>query len=803
MKRLLTLVVAILFPALAGSVQAVESSPATSARESLLFNNGWKFELTDSPGYRSPGYDDSAWRTLDLPHDWSIESPYDPKAPSGGAGGFFPEGIGWYRKRFTVGAEQRNRRTTIQFDGVYMNSEVWINGHFLGRYPYGYSTFQYDLTDYLRIGPGRQNVLAVRVDNSLPKSTRWYNGSGIYRNVRLITTNTTHFHNGHGVFVTTPEVTSDAATVSAQYHLVAGLFSDEEVESYKKNRSSTKPAPHKCVLRSIVLDESGAEVARAEENVTLQSFDKNIHLSQRLEVPKPSLWSASSPAMYSLKSGLLFEGVVVDEIVTPFGIRDLQFDANRGMLVNGEPIKLKGVCLHHEAGSLGAAVPLRMWRYRLQKLKAAGCNAIRTAHNPFAPEFYDLCDTMGFYVMDEAFDEWTRGWPRNFNEQNRGKADNGYHLYFDQWSDTDLRAMIRRDRNHPSVVMYSIGNEVPDQLDVDGHQRAERLVAICHEEDATRPVTAGCDQYMTAERNGFMDALDIMGYNYAARHRPEAMYGPPREQRPGKLFIGTETKDTQRDFLAYRDNDYVIGQFIWVGQDYLGEAEAAPLRGWQTGLIDIAGGERPSYYRHQCYWSDTPVARLAVASGEASPRMSWNGAEGDEVTVTVYSNCEEAELFVNDNSRGRRKVDPDSYSCEWRVAYTPGAVSAIAYSDGQEQAIDSLQTAGEPHHFVVKPCFGGLGVAQDIEILEITIVDEAGRHAPDATNVVELTLNGPARVIGVDSCDMTFTGDFKAPVRRAHCGRLLAIVQGESQDGAVSMRVSSKGLAPAEVDLRP
>ncbi|MFC2113027.1 sugar-binding domain-containing protein [Bacteroidota bacterium] len=775
----------------------------TSARSKAKFNKNWKFDLSDNPDYRNTDYNDSDWRTLNLPHDWSVEGEYSPDHPSGERNGFFPEGIGWYHKTFSLGDSVKYKQLVIQFDGVYMNSEVWINDKFLGRYPYGYTTFQYDITEYLNFGEGNKNVIAVRVDNSLPQSTRWYNGSGIYRNVHLITTNYTHFNNYDGVYITTPVAEKEKSIVNIDYKAIGNLFSEEEVEYHFNHKWERKKTGHKCILRSIVFNTRGNEIARTEKDTLLYSFDKNISWSQQVEISSPDRWSAGNPNMYVLKSEIEFDNKILDDVITPFGIRKLEYIPHKGMFVNGISVKLKGVCLHHDGGSVGAAVPDKILYYRLKKFKETGCNAIRTAHNPFAPEFYDMCDTMGFYVMDEAHDEWTRGWPYNMTENNQGKALNGYHLYFDQWGETDLIAMIRRDRNHPSVIMYSIGNEVPDQLDETGYKIAKRLVQVCHEEDPTRPATSGCDQYMTGRFNGFMDELDIAGYNYVERHLKDSMYLAAYRQWPEKLSVGTETGKSLLNFISYRDYDFAIGQFIWVGQDYLGESRGPPQRGSTSGLVDMSGNPRPSYYQHESYWSNKPSIHITAndTSGRR-PRSSWNWTKNDSVYVTVSTNCEEVELLLNGKSLGRKKTDLDQYFSEWGLIYSKGTLEAIGYNNNKALTRHTLNSTGEPYEIVANAVWTDLKAdEEDISIIEVSLVDKAGNLVPEANNNVKVEVTGPAKLIGIDSGNLLYKGSFKADNRDATRGKMIVIIQADNEPGEVMVKLTSEKLQAAEVKL--
>src|SRR5664279_349858 len=569
-------------------VVRVARSQNDKPREIIPLDSAWHFWTGDDPAARQSDFDDGKWRIINLPHDWTIESPVNPPPNGESNGGYFTHGIGWYRKSFVF--SDTTKKVVLEFDGVYMNSDVWINGQFLGRKPYGFNGFRYDITEYLHRN-GSPNVIAVRVDDSAEPSLRWYAGSGIYRHVHLIVTGYTHFQLNGGIYITTTDISPGKATVIAHYLIDPNFFTEEEKESWSKDPWKIKPQRKALTLRSSVLALDGSVISNADSTISLESMHKGQSFSQQLIVQKPRLWSDQTPELYRLRSTLIRDGKILDQTVTSFGIRSLRFIPDRGLFVNEKPIKLKGVCIHQDAGSFGNAVPIAVWAYRLGLLKEMGCNAIRPSHHPFAPEFYDLCDQMGFYVFDEAFDEWTRDWTFNFTENTRGKAKYGYHLYFNQWHETDLREMLRRDRNHPSVILYSIGNEIPDQFNDDGWKLAKELVNICHEEDSTRPVTSACDQSFVSSRNGFMDQLDIAGYNYIDRLYHDSTYLPEHRRFPHRLFLGTETTHALHNWLGVRDNDYVIGDFLWSGIDYLGEAGPFPRRGSSSGIIDLAGGK--------------------------------------------------------------------------------------------------------------------------------------------------------------------------------------------------------------------
>jgi beta-galactosidase len=789
----------------AGGPQAVPEAGAPAApgsREIIPFDTGWRFHLGDEAAAKQPGFDDASWRTLDLPHDWSIEQPINPPPDGEENGGFFSHGIGWYRKNFTL-PDNTGNQVVVEFDGVYMNSEVWINGHFLGRKPYGFVGFRYDLTEFLN-NNGAPNVIAVRVDDSLEPSLRWYAGSGIYRHVRLITTGFTHFRLDGGVSITTPKITTKKAVVEAGYIIDSHFFSAEEQQAWAKDVWKAHPTNHEVVLCSSVLAPDGTMVASTESKLKVDDMHPGQRALQQVVVPKPRLWSSSTPELYRLRSTLTLDGQPLDETVTTFGIRQLKFDPDHGLFVNGQTTKLKGVCLHQDAGSFGNAVPAAVWALRLARLKEMGCNAIRTSHHPFAPEFYDLCDQLGFYVFDEAFDEWTRDWPYNYTENARGKSKYGYHLYFNQWHETDLRAMLHRDRNHPSVVLYSIGNEIPNQLDHDGWKMAKELVAICHEEDPTRPATSACDQSYYSSRNGFMDELDIAGYNYIDRLYGTNTYAPERARFPHRLCLGTETSSGIHYWLGVRDHDYVIGDFIWTGIDYLGETRKFPRRGNESGFLDLAAGKKPGFYQRAAYWRDDPVLQIFVLTGEkpelawrAAPAVfKWNWPTNAQLTVRAVANCDEVELFLNNQSLGRHAVSHNVYASDWSVPYTPGVLSAVGYRAGKSVATNDLRTTGTPAQLQVTPLPSP--IPSDTAFYEITVVDDAGLLVSDATTTVIVKVEGAGRLIGLDTGDLNYGGLFKTDTRNAHQGRLLATVQRTAPAGEVRVTALSPNLLTAD-----
>ena len=809
MKKLLNIAMLVsLFAIFTTQSIAQLNNIQTAVRHKSKFNNDWKFKLGDNPEYKDTSFNDNAWRKLNLPHDWSIEGAFDKRA--GESNGFFPIGIGWYRKTFTLADSLNGKDVVINFDGIYMNSEVWINNHFLGRYPYGFTTFQYDMTDYLKFGNNKKNVIAVRVDNSLPNSTRWYSGSGIYRNVYLITTNFVHFHNYKGVYITTPEVSKEKAVVNVDYDFSVCFFSGNDKKVWQKDVWNSKPATKKITVRSFVYDNNGNEIARTETGNEYTNFKKDYQLTQNLTVNNPNLWSPDTPVLYYLKSRLECEGEILDDQITSFGIRKLEFILNKGMYVNGVSAKLKGACVHEDAASFGNAAPMEIWRYRLLKLKKMGCNAIRASHNPFNPEFYDLCDSLGFYVWDEAFDEWTRGWDWDYTENTNGKSVNGYHLYFDQWWKTDLEAMINRDRNHPSVVIYSIGNEIPNQLNPNAGVLAKKLVDVSHETDPTRPVSSACDQVYWHPENGFLDVLDIGSFNYVDRKNKEKTYAPEYEVWPNKLFAGSETSNQVWNWLGVRDLDYVIGEFPWTGVDYLGEA-GYPSRAASAGWLDLAGNEKSEYYLRKCYYSNEPTVHIAVDTRDKSnPQWfrrsaalsKWNWSVKDTLPVNVYTNCDEAELILNGKSLGKKSIDKNLYYAVWKLKFQPGTIEAAGYNKGEKVAAHVLKTAGKAYRIFAKPLKTKLKAnGEDLALIEISIVDKDGNFVFDSANEVKVKVSGEGKLTGLDTGDVNYRGLFKTNIRKAYQGKLLATIRSSNKKGRIGISITSNNLQNAQLNI--
>ena len=786
----------------------------SNGRERKLIDTDWKFSREDTVGAEKPGFNDGRWRVLDLPHDWSIEHAFDKDAPTGGGGGYLPTGVGWYRKRFTLPRNLLSKSVSIEFEGVYQNSDVWLNGHHLGHYPNGYMSFWYDLTPHLKAG---ENVIAVRVDNSRQPNTRWYSGSGIYRHVWITTADPVHIKQW-GTYITTPKVDSNSAVVAVQTTI-----------------EQAARAPAGTLLRAIITDNTGKEVARMETPATGKGT-----VNLQMTVTKPSLWSVKAPTLYKLHTEIRVGTKLLDRTTTSFGIRHIAYDAKRGFLLNGERVKMNGVCLHHDGGSVGAAVPLGVWVRRFQVLKEMGCNAIRTSHNPMAPEFLDLCDSMGFLVQNEVFDEWKAG-----------KVKWGYSNYFDEWSQKDLVNFIHRDRNHPSVVMWSAGNEIGEQKQEKGYEILRALIETLHREDPTRPVTTGNDQIAAEPAPAtltFLNMLDIVGYNYVDRWRDrrELFYSIDKLDHPEWKMIGTENVSVSGvrgqyfggvrggvDSTVIRPvnlpgllraeqlwkftsaHDYVIGDFMWTGIDYLGEARW-PSKNSSSGVIDLCGFPKDAYYFYQSQWTDAPMAHIF-------PHWNWPGREGKVIPVMVYTNCDSVELFLNGKSFGMKALEfprqgnaggwnryatpPVSATTAdlhltWDVPYEKGTLRIVGRKNGKIAVEKELRTTGVPAALRVSMDKSAISAdGTDVAHIKIEAVDANGSVVPDASNPVTLQVLGEGRLIGFDNGNPQDHTSMKSNTRKLFNGLALGVVQSSRKKGMITIKASAPGLPDITVQL--
>jgi beta-galactosidase len=756
------------------------SATAAEPRYRGNFDAGWSFTLGDPAGAEKPDFNAAAWRKLDLPHDWSVEGRFDGKESAGAPGGYLPTGIGWYRKNFQFPGDIKDRRVFIEFDGVYMNSDVWINGHHLGKRPYGYIGFEYELTPYLK--PGGKNVIAVRVDNHLQPSARWYSGTGIYRHVWL--KHTAPVHVAHwGTYVTTPKVTTDSAEVA--------------IETTIRNHHSSAQA---ILVKQSILDPEGKTVGSNGTTLDVPASGEATVSVKPIGIPNPKLWSPSTPNLHTVRTELIADGKVVDSYDTPLGIRTLRFDRNEGLFVNGEPVIMQGMCNHQDLGPLGTALWDQALLRRMKMLKDMGVNALRTAHYPHSPEFMRMADEMGFLVINETFDEWRRGWAFE-NDQlvssrdDRGKAKNGYNRYFTEWHERDLVDHLKRDRNHPSVIMWSIGNEVAEAQKYGEIETVRILRDIVHKTDPTRPVTAGINHIRTANETGFLDILDIVGYNggggsvflyeedhkrfpnriiYASEvphslqtrgeYRTHTNYREKERQTPNltetEVFPETDAwYESSYDNAAVRINardswhltktmPFVLGEFRWTGFDYIGESGGWPRVLGNFGVIDLVHFPKDTFYFYQSQWTDKPMIHIL-------PHWNWPGKEGVIIPVHAYTTGDEAELFLNGKSLGARKIDgKNPYHLEWMVPYTPGELKAIARKNGKEIATTTVRTAGSPAQFAFEADQSELNPNhRDLSYITIRVEDKDGNFDPKANRWVTLNVRGPARIVGIHNGD--------------------------------------------------
>jgi beta-galactosidase len=770
----------------------------------LNFNSDWRFHLGEIPGFQVPAFDDSKWRVLDVPHDWSIEGQFTEENPTSVSGAYLPAGIGCYRKYIVMPEGSKGKRIKIRFDGVYMNSSVYLNSTYLGNRPYGFSTFEYDLTPFLKFG-GEKNVIAVKVDNSLVINSRWYTGSGINRNVWLNISEQQHFKS-FGTFFRTISIADNVARMKVDFEIISNNYPESQNINFQRFPEDWKKVIKDARVTARLKQPDGKIFSEASNSFQLGDYT-TVKSSIDLTAGNPVLWSDKNPYLYILELQLWIDGQLVDSEQQKVGIRMIEFNKDQGMLVNGEKVIVKGVCLHKDAGSFGTAVPKDIWRYRLEKLKELGCNAIRT-HGPVDPVFIDVCDELGFYMMAEAFDEWNKRWHFGWSEDPAGKKAYTYHKFFNQWAETDLKDMVKRDRNHPSVFMYSVGNEVPEQRYADGAKTLKMLMNWVKEEDDTRPVTAACDWAPWANANGFLDAMDVAAYNYPDRYF-KGHYTEEHKRYPDRILLGAENYQTLENWLAVRNNPYVVGLFLWVGIDYLGESLRWPRRGWEWGLIDIGTFEKTIYYYWQSFWAEKPMVHIAVNLKEKDPfewrsynvASHWNFEPEKVDTVFVYSNTGKVELFLNGRSLGVKDVNPDTYLATYIVGYKKGELKANAISNKKVVATHTLKTAGDPAKLTLINERKSAPVDNErLVFLTLEVQDEKGVRSPFAGNEVTVNVSGAGELIGLDSGNQFSHELYKQNVRRAHEGRLLLTIR-PKDNGVISVQCSSPGLKPVKMEI--
>lgn len=764
------------------------------------FNANWEFLLGEDSAALFTGDEESRW-TINLPHDWSILGEFSENHPTTARQGALPAGIGWYKKIFKMDKNTEDKIVYIEFDGVFCNSEVWINNHYLGKRPNGYISFRYELTPYLKYGE-EKNIIVVKADNSLQPNSRWYTGSGIYRNVSLVILNKIHVE-PWGTFITTPEINETNAWV----------WVDIYVRNKRNNESEVN-------IETQLFNADGKSVGeKTLNNVPLN--DSVFGVRQKINIKKPELWSTDRPYLYNAVTKVYENKELVDSYETKFGIRYFRFDPVKGFFLNGKYLKLYGVNLHHDLGALGAAVNKRAIEKRLGVLKEMGCNAIRLAHNPHAPEMLDLCDEMGFLVINEAFDNWRKE-----------KVEYDYHLYWDEWHKKDLEDLVLRDRNHPSVIVWSVGNEMREQFDTTGLYIPKELVAIVKNIDPTRPVTCSMTENSPNKNYVYQSfAFKVMGFNYkqeayaafpvkfynrsliatenmsamATRGhydmpsdtvmRWPAYYGADFEGNPDytvsaydqvSAIWGSTHEETWKVIKKY---DHISGVFVWAGYDYLGEPEPYlwPARSSYLGIVDLAGFPKDVYYMYQSEWTDKDVLHVFP---------HWNWEVGDSIDVwAYYNNADEVELFLNGKSLGPKSKPEDVFHVMWRVAYQPGTLKAISSKEGKTTLEKEIHTAGPATKIELLPdrikiCADG----KDLSFVSVRILDKEGNLVPDADNTVHFEISGSGFIAGVDNGYQAGLEPFKANSRKAFNGLCLAIVQSNGKQGDITLTAKSDEL---------
>lgn len=785
----------------------IESLPLSDQpRTEFLFDFDWRFYRGDIENGEAIDLDASAWRTVNLPHDWSIEdipgtdSPIDSNAIGAIATGYTVGGTGWYRKTFFVPSRLKTKHLQIRFDGIYMNADVWLNGQHLGNHPYGYTSFWYDITDMVKFGS--ENILAVEVKNE-GRNSRWYTGSGIYRHVWLTVMNNIYIEQW-GNYITTPEINKSEAKVKVRTTMHNGSVAAGE---YK--------------LTTILIDPNGTEVAKTSVNHTVDPGTSH-EFTSNLEVSSPELWSLETPVLYKVISEIsLADGnkpsPVLDRVKTNFGIRSISFDAQQGFLLNGKPVLIKGGCVHHDNGPLGAAAFDQAEQRRVQLMKASGFNSIRCAHNPPSPAFLDACDREGILVMDESFDMWT-----NANNPE------DYHLYFNEWWQKDLESMVKRDRNHPSVIFWSIGNEIKGTDTPEGVETGRKQADFVRALDPTRPITSAVNSISPA-KDPYFAILDVGGYNYA-RNR----YIEDHKRFPDRVMVATESFPLEafEYWMAVVDNPWVIGDYVWTGYDYLGEASIGWMGYWHSsnfypwthaycGDIDVCGFKRPQSYYRDALWGDQKNVSIFVKPPVPSFDMvnpdhadwsiwhwqdvvadwTWPGYENTPMEIEVYSNCSEVELFFNNKSLGKKASSRKTeFITRWNVPYQPGKLRAVGYIDKEEITSSELQTAGEP--VKVKLTSDRINLkadGQDLVFITVEIQDANDIRNPKATNLVRFDIEGQGSIIAVGSSNPFGLESFVQPKRKAYQGRCLVVVRSAREAGSITLTASSDGLQQDQV----
>jgi beta-galactosidase len=787
----------------------IEKLPVNvSPRDEILFDFGWRFKMGDVENGEAIDLDVSGWRLLDIPHDWSIEdipgtdSPIDSNSIGGIDAGYTVGGTGWYRKTFYVPAQLKGKVLQIQFDGIYMNADIWLNGNHLGNHPYGYTSFWYDISDDVKFGD--ENILAVEVKNE-GRNSRWYSGSGIYRHVWFKILNPVHVEQW-GTYISTSGVSDSEATVNIKTNVYNGSGVTEEY-----------------TLITTILDPAGKGVEKVSKFHSVES-GSSFEFSQELEIASPQLWSVETPFMYTAISELTAgkdenQPIMLDRVKTDFGIRYISYNARQGFFLNGKPIFLKGGCMHHDNGPLGSASYDRAEERRVKLMKASGFNAIRCAHNPPSPGFLDACDRIGMLVIDESFDMW-----------DKQKNPQDYHLYFNEWWQKDVESMVLRDRNHPSVIMWSIGNEIPESGEPSGSEMAKTQADYIRMLDPTRPITSAVNS-VGPDKDPYFATLDICGYNYARDN-----YVSDHKRFPARLIVATESFPLEAFYywMDVLDYSWVIGDFVWTGFDYLGEASIGWLGYLQSssfypwmhaycGDIDICGFKRPQSFYRDALWGNeknvsifvkSPVPIFNMVNPDHQDWSKWNwqdvvadwtwpGYENTPMDIEVYSNCSEVELFLDDKSIGKQRNSRSTqFISRWQVPYQPGVLRAVGYDNQQESATSGLITAGEPVKVSLTVDREEINAdGQDLSYITVEVMDENNVRNPKATNLVHFEIEGPGKIVGVGSSNPFGLESFVQPRRKAYQGRCLVIVKSTREPGNIVITATSEGLQEDQVTI--
>ncbi len=782
----------------------VNAQKQTTTDRKQLFDYKWKFNLGDTPEARSPGYDDAAWRSLDLPHDWSVEGKTELSNPTKGAGGYFPTGIGWYRKSFEAPKAWQGKKISVYFEGVYMNSEVFVNGQSLGIQPYGYTSFYYDLTSYLQFD--KQNTIAVRVDNSQQINCRWYSGSGIYRHVWLNVTNPVHIAQW-GTCISTPEVSTSKATV--------------QVKTLVKNETNLVQS---IILSTKLIDKSVKEVGLNNQAVELKPNSEKEVL-QTITVQNPKLWTPGTPVLYIAETTINRRNKTLDKTQNSFGIRSIQFNAEKGFLLNGISLKINGGCVHHDNGCLGAAAYDRAEERRVQQLKAAGFNAVRTSHNPPSEAFLNACDRLGLLVIDEAFDGWKTQ-----------KNPHDYFTLFNEWWKHDLASMVLRDRNHPSVIMWSIGNEIIERTKPEAVETAKMLTACVHKNDPTRPVTSAMTTWGEgwAVFDSLMAEHDVCGYNYQL-HEAEKDH----QRVPSRVILQTESypREAFKNWKAVHTQDYVIGDFVWTALDYLGESgigrwyypgelkgehweqDFFPWHGGYCGDVDLLGWRKPISHYRNLLWNDTEKLYMAVKEpnpndGQIKETMwsvwptweswTWPGKEGKELQVEVYSKYPSVRLYLNDKLIAEKQTTLEQeFKADFAVPYAVGVLKAVGVVANKEVESRVLKTAGSTAKIVLKADRMKLQAnGQDVSFVIVELTDARGNLQPNAENQLRFKVDGEGVIVGVDNARLNDPDSYVSSARKAWKGKAMVVLKSTHTAGNIKLTVSCIGLPDAAIVLK-